>query len=188
MEEKLEQKHQIQRILNEMLIISLKSDNLEEILDSILDCLVTVPWFTLKTTGAIFLIESETPNVLVLKSYRDFSAELQTICAHLPFGKCICGRAAATEEIQFVSSIDDSHEIRYKSMKSHGHYCVPILSSGNLLGVLNLYVEEGHQRSKEEESLLLTITNVLAGIIERKQAEEEKKNLQARLIQTQEME
>jgi PAS domain-containing protein len=39
--------------------------------------------------------------------------------------------------------------------------------------VLNLYVKEGHQKTKEEEDFLLAIANVLAGIIERKQAEEE---------------
>jgi putative nucleotidyltransferase with HDIG domain len=38
--------------------------------------------------------------------------------------------------------------------------------------VFSVYVKEGHQRNKEEEDFLLAIANGLAGIIERKKAEE----------------
>jgi PAS domain-containing protein len=41
-----------------------------------------------------------------------------------------------------------------------------------VLGVLNLYVREGHSRNREEEEFLRAIADGLAGIIERKKAEE----------------
>jgi DNA-binding NarL/FixJ family response regulator len=40
------------------------------------------------------------------------------------------------------------------------------------LGVLTLYVKKGHNYQKEEEDFLLAITNVLAGIIERKRSDQ----------------
>jgi GAF domain-containing protein len=53
------------------------------------------------------------------------------------------------------------------------HYCVPILLSGNTIGVINLYVKDGHSRVGREEEFLDSVANTLAGIIKRKRAEEE---------------
>jgi signal transduction histidine kinase/CheY-like chemotaxis protein len=142
--------------------------------DLILEHIVSIPWLKIKPQGSIFLVE-ENPNELILKSYREFPEELQTLCARVSFGKCLCGRAAATKEIQFSNSIDNRHDTQYEGIRPHGHYCVPILSLHRLLGVLTLYLEKGHRHNKEEEDLLHAIADVLAGIIERKRAEEDLK-------------
>jgi PAS domain S-box-containing protein len=170
-EEAFRRQHQIQSVLNKMLSVSLKPYSLEEMLSNILDYIVSVPWLTLESKAAIFLVEDQ-PEMLVMKSFRKFPPEQQILCARVPFGQCLCGKAAQTKKIQFTNHIDKRHENRYKGMPPHGHYCVPILSSGHLLGVLSLYVKEGHRQNKEEEDFLLAITQVLAGIIERKRAEE----------------
>jgi PAS domain-containing protein len=60
----------------------------------------------------------------------------------------------------------------YPGMLPHGHYCTPILSGDRLLGVLNLYVEEGHNRKQEDDWFLSAIADTLAGIIEKKQLDE----------------
>jgi len=109
-------------------------------------------------------------------------------CAQIPFGKCLCGRTASTGEIYFTDHIDDSHEITYESIIPHGHYCVPIMLGGRILGVLNIYVKEGHRRNQREEEFLSAIGNVLAGIINHKRTEEEMAVLQDQLRQSQKME
>ncbi len=73
-------------------------------------------------------------------------------------------------------------------MLPYGHYAVPILFGGRTLGVINIYVKKGHIRDRKEEEFLLTIADTLAGIILRKQAEEEKEKLQSQLLQAQKME
>jgi PAS domain S-box-containing protein len=171
----LQRKHQTQSVFHSMLNISMEPYNLEEMLDHILDCIVSISWLALQSKGAIFLVEDD-PDELVMKSHHDISEELLSLCARFPFGKCLCGRAASTKEIQYASSLDDRHETRYEGISPHGHYCVPILSSGRVLGVLNLYTEEGHVRHEEEEDFLRAVANMLAGIIERKRAEEELKS------------
>jgi signal transduction histidine kinase len=75
--------------------------------------------------------------------------------------------------VQFADGLDDRHQIRYEGMAPHGHYCVPVVAAGRVLGVVNLYVREGHRRDQREEEFLLAIANTLAGIILRRQAEEE---------------
>jgi PAS domain S-box-containing protein len=57
-------------------------------------------------------------------------------------------------------------------MPPHGHYCVPIITDDELLGVLNLYVKHGHDKTPQEEAFLSAVANVLAGTIKRRRAEE----------------
>ncbi len=167
----LQRKHHIQSALNSMLNISIKPYNLEEMLNKILKHIVSIPWLTLQSRGAIFLVDNTTGK-LVMQSYCRLPENLQIMCAQIPFGKCLCGKAAISKKIQFANTLDECHENRKEGELPHGHYCIPIISSDKILGVLNLYVKEGHRRTKDEEEFFMAIGNVLAGIIKRKQAEE----------------
>jgi len=80
--------------------------------------------------------------------------------------------AAATRKIQFSNCIDHQHEIRYDGMEPHGHYCLPIERGSTLLGVLNIYLQPGHQATQEDRELLRMISYTLAGVIDRKQTEQ----------------
>ncbi len=73
--------------------------------------------------------------------------------------------------------LDDRHDVRFDGIKGHGHYCVPIIYQDRLLGVINLYITDGHHRDKEETDFLNTIANTLAGLIERKRMEEKVEEL-----------
>ena len=42
-----------------------------------------------------------------------------------------------------------------------------------MIGVINIYIEEKHKRNKREEEFLCSVADLLAGIIKRKQAEDE---------------
>jgi PAS domain S-box-containing protein len=171
-DEEIERSYHIQSVLNELLRLSLKDISLEEILERAIDHIVSIPRLALQFRGGIFMVEEE-PEVLVMKAQRGLALPLQTTCARIPFGKCLCGRAAQSGKIQFAHEIDERHGIRYREMVSHGHYCVPIMSSDRrTLGVFTLYLKEDHPRDEKEEEFLGAVANVLAGIIERRQAEE----------------
>jgi PAS domain S-box-containing protein len=172
-EESIRRTHHTQAILNELLQISLENISLEEMSGRIIDRIVSVPWLAVESRGSIFLVEEE-PEVLVMKAHRGLPQSLLAICARVPFGRCICGRAAKSGRIEFSDRLDQRHENRYEGIAPHGHYCVPITSAGKVLGVVNLYLREGHQREEEEkeEEFLGAVGNVLAGIIERRRAEE----------------
>ncbi|MGB9858056.1 MAG: PAS domain S-box protein, partial [Dictyoglomaceae bacterium] len=93
-------------------------------------------------------------------------------CRKVPFGKCLCGRSAERKEIIFSSHLDENHEIRYEGIEEHGHYCVPIIYQGKVLGVINLYLKDGHSSSKMEEDFLKGVSYTLAGIINHKKLED----------------
>jgi PAS domain S-box-containing protein len=171
-EEQLQQNSDTQATLNALLHISLLDISLEEQLQLVLEHILSIPWLAFESRGSIFLVEDE-PDVLVMKVQTGLAEAIQKACARLPFGKCLCGRAALTQEIQFADRLDERHEITYDGMDSHGHYCVPIVSLGKVLGVINIYLKEGHHRDKRAEEFLNAVANTLAGIIERKQAVEE---------------
>ena len=162
---------EIQSTLTALLELSLEPLTLEQQLERTLDLLTAVPWIELESKGAIFLAE-EGSEELVMKAQRGLSASLIAGCGRLPFGRCLCGRAATTRQIVFASCADERHDVRYPGMAPHGHYCVPIVSGDELIGVINLYLKHGHRKTPEEERFLAAVANVLAGIVKRKRVEE----------------
>ncbi len=171
-EKTLQRQHYIEIVLNKMLTISLEPHPLEETLDRILDQIISVPWLALKPTGAVFLADKKSKE-LVLASYKELSAGIKDLCARVPLDKCLCGKAAASGEIVFTNNIDNTHETKYEGISPHGHYCVPIKSAGKVIGVLTLCLKEGHVRNYDDDEFLRAIANVLAVSIIRKQAEKQ---------------
>jgi PAS domain S-box-containing protein len=171
-EEEIQRSYRSQSILNELLRLSLEDVSLEVILERTIDLIVSTPGLALDSRGAIFLVTEE-PRVLIMKAQRGLELPLQTICARVPFGKCLCGRAAESGRVEYAGSTDNRHENRYRGMISRGHYCVPIVSSDRrVLGVFTLYLKQDHSPDEKEREFLGAVANVLAGIIERRRAEE----------------
>ncbi len=185
-DEKIKRSYLIQSAINSILQISMEPISLEEQLERILDLILSIPKLALQSRGCIYLVKDK-PKVLAMKAQRGFPESLQAACSEVPFGKCLCGLPASYNEIIFADHIDDRHEIRHEGIFPHGHYCVPITSGYQVLGVINLFIKEGHKREREEEEFLTSAANTLAGIIERKRAELEKQQLQDQLHQSEKL-
>ncbi|QWR76292.1 bifunctional diguanylate cyclase/phosphodiesterase [Candidatus Magnetomonas plexicatena] len=165
-------KVKVQDVINSILNISLHPISLREQLNEILHLLMSVSWISLKSKGCIYTFDkiSET---IKMSAHFNFTDEQLNVCSNLPLGKCLCGCAALKKEIVFSSSVgDENHTIRYSDMLPHGHYCVPIVSNDRLLGVINVYVDDGYERKTEDENFLKSVASTIAGIILRKESEE----------------
>ncbi len=169
-EHALEIQHKQEEILNTILRIGFEDLPLAEQLERILAQLFSCPWLPISPRGGIFLMDDDS-GMLRLVAQRNLSSAVRTMCAQVAMGQCLCGLAAQTREIQFAAEVDHRHETRYDGMKGHGHYNVPILRGEKVLGVLVLYLPEGHRKNKNEIHFMETIAHTLAGIIERKQYE-----------------
>jgi PAS domain S-box-containing protein len=169
-EMELMQNNDTQNALAALLNLSLGDISLEKLLNNTIDIILSIPWLALESRGSIALVEDD-PGVLVMKAQRNLAHPIQQACARVPFGKCLCGLAALTGQIQYADCLDDHHEITYNGIIPHGHYCVPILFGQKTLGVINLYIKEGHHRSKMEELFLTSMADALAGVIQRKRTE-----------------
>lgn len=170
-EEEILRNYDTQTVINSLLRLSLENISLKEILRQSLDLILSIPWLAFESRGSIFIVEEE-PHFLIMKAQKGLAEPIQRACAKVSFGKCLCGQAALSQKIQFSDCLDESHETSYEGIIPHGHYCVPILFADKILGVINIYVKEGHQSDLKEEEFLTAVTNTLAGIIIRKRGEE----------------
>jgi PAS domain S-box-containing protein len=175
-EQLIQRNYDVQTAINWILNISLKDVPLDGVLKQSLDLMLSIPWLSFEARGSIFLVEGD-PGRLVMKAERGLSDHIRQNCAIVPFGTCLCGRAAATGEVQFADGLDDRHEVHYEGMAPHGHYCVPIKSGRTVLGVINIYINAGHPRDLKEIEFLNAVASALAGIIQRKRIEGEREKL-----------
>ncbi|MBF0422732.1 MAG: GGDEF domain-containing protein [Magnetococcales bacterium] len=157
--------------ISALLETSIQAMTLQQQLEAAMDIIISVPWLTILPKGSIFLAD-DAQKKLNLAVQRNLSTPLLELCKQIDYGFCLCGRAAKERAVIFCSAIDERHDVTFDGIKPHGHFCIPIESLGKLLGVLNLYVAHGHDRDEDEQHFLVTFANTLAGIIERKKAEE----------------
>ena len=174
-EEEVRKNYDLQKVINTILRLSMEDIPLEELLNRTIDLILSIPWLAIESKGSIFIVGDE-PGVLVMKSQRGLSRAIQKGCARIPFDRCLCGKAASTQEMGFADCVDERHQITYEGMSSHGHYCVPILFAENTLGVINLYLQEGHRPNQGERDFLTAIANSLASVIARKHIDDALKN------------
>lgn len=121
-----------------------------------------LPWLTLLPKGGIFLTsEQGHGHHLHLFAKRALAPPLISLCDQVPFGHCLCGRAAQEQHTQFAACIDHRHEIQYEGIAPHGHFNVPILSGGRVLGVIVFYLPDGYQEIGQEKGYLEKVAHVI---------------------------
>jgi PAS domain S-box-containing protein len=184
-EERITRSYYFESTINAVLNISLEPLSLEEQLVRILDAILAIPLLSVRRKGSIYLVEDK-PGLLVMKAQRGYDDAVLAECSQVPFGECLCGKAAETSTAIFADCLAECHKC-YEGIFPHGHYTIPIVSRHKVLGVLNLVLQEGHQRDKQEEEFLSSVAATLAGIIVRKKTEQDRNSLQQQLIESEKL-
>ena len=179
-EEELRNSLADQNIIAEVLTISLEPGPLHEALEDALTMILDRRELNIQSKGCIFLWEEESQE-LVMAAQQNLSSYLCKACDRVPVGHCLCGRAASSVDILHTTHLDERHDVTYDGIEDHGHYCAPIKSGGRLLGVLNLYLEAGHDRDEVEIRFIKAFCDTLASIIDRKRAEENLRDREERM-------
>jgi PAS domain S-box-containing protein len=181
----IERNYRVQTAISAVLKISLEPISLDEQLNKALGLILAIPGLSPDSRGCIYLVEDE-QEVLALHALQGFS-DVPPPCERVSFGECICGKAASTCTIAFTECVNETHKITHANEFPHGHYCVPVVSSGQLLGIINVFTEEGHERSTEEETFLVAVANTLAAVIMRHQAETERNAFREQLAEAEKL-
>jgi PAS domain S-box-containing protein len=158
--------HEQQVTLRELLEIALAGGSLEQTLERYLARLLAVTWLSVEPKGGVFIMEPDQSNLRLVAS-KDLSPQILEACNRIPLGRCLCGRAAASGELQYADSVDERHDIRFPGMLDHGHYSVPLISNDQVLGVLVLYLETGHRRDASQEIFIASAAHILATFLSR---------------------
>lgn len=131
--------------------------------DGIESLIQNVPYLNLLPKGGILLTEKHAEkDKLHLVAKFQLSPEIHSLCEYVDFGYCLCGRAAESKEIQYASCIDHRHDISFDGIQPHGHYNIPILSNDEVLGVIVLYLPDGHKKSTREINFLQRVSGVFS--------------------------
>ncbi len=170
MEEELNRTIDTQRVINEILKLQVSDMPLDDIIGKTLDLILSISWLAFESRGVIFLYD-ETCNSLRMVAERGIDAQIRELCSSVPIGRCLCGKTIETGEVSFVETISSDHEILYSDIYPHGHYCIPIRQRDTKLGVLTVYIREGHVRTRHEEEFLVAVANTLAEVITRTRTE-----------------
>ena len=183
--EKIETSKYFQTAVNSILKISTKSISYIDQLNYILTIILSVPQLSIQTKGAIYLIEND-PDLLILKAHIRIPRTNLEECSTVHVGKCLCGHAASTGETIHGDCNDPRHDKKHLSDEINSHYCIPIKNFEKVLGVLHLYVRPDHKIDQNEEDFLVSISNILAGMISKWQTEAQRIRLFQELKKTNE--
>ncbi len=172
--ENLNQQYQQQLAFSKILELSITIETMDDFLEKTMKTVLSLDWLKIKNKGGIFLVndKDESNKYLSLEYSHNFDESIEKSCAKVPFGKCLCGRVAQSQEFLHTKDIDDRHEIRYENMSPHGHYGIPIIFNKELLGVMVLYLEPNKEAQTIEIEFLKGIANIIAQAISRKRLED----------------
>ncbi len=163
---------QLQLTLASLLKLSLESIDLEEKMTRSLNLLLAVPWIGQESKGAIFLL-LEGSDELTPVAQRGLNTAPVNQCQHSRPGGCLCSRVSKNSQAVIAKHFQGCQTARHSQECGHGHYCIPILSSGTPLGVLTIFVKSAQDENTDaKEQFLQAVAHVLAGIITRCRGEE----------------
>ncbi|NOR52377.1 MAG: EAL domain-containing protein [Gammaproteobacteria bacterium] len=168
--EKIEQNFISQQLIASVLELSLEPIPFEQRLEQILQQILSTSWLRLQSKGALFIV-GEDNQTLEMTTQHGLSSEEIIACETATFGDYICNLVVDSRELINKKSTDQDYTKIFSHTLVHGHYCLPILSGKNLLGVLSLYLDKNYSSSKDQMELLSSVTHTIGGMIQRNIAE-----------------
>jgi signal transduction histidine kinase len=125
--------------------------------------------------AGIFLADEEKQVLNLYTWIGDFSEEFLESEKVVPYGECLCGRAAASGEMIISNNCfsDKRHDNQFKDMTAHGHYIVPLKSREKLVGILFLYTDPDPPWFERNQEILLSMGSLIADAIEQRKGEEQ---------------
>lgn len=154
--------------------------NIKEFLDEALNLILNISWLKILPKGCIFITNKK--DELEMIAQKNLGALTKT-CAVVKSGQCLCGLALQKKQMLFNNCVTHEHTIKPEGMTPHGHFNIPIMLDDNVLGVINIYVTHGHQKTNDEERFFGFVADTLASVIYRNQLEKEKEQ-QALIIKS----
>jgi PAS domain S-box-containing protein len=144
-----------------------KPISLKKMLKASLEEIVSFNEFKVESKAGIFLADQDKKVLRLFSTVGDFSQDFLDMEKEVPFGECLCGRAAASGEMLVSNSCfsDPRHERKYPGMSPHGHFIVPLKSKEKMLGVLFLYTSPDPSWYERSPEILLSIGGLIGDAI-----------------------
>ncbi|PKN56628.1 MAG: hypothetical protein CVU56_15160 [Deltaproteobacteria bacterium HGW-Deltaproteobacteria-14] len=160
----------VQALINRVI---LHARTIDALLDGVLKALVGA----LKVRGraGAFLADEGQRVLRLAHTVGEFDADFLAREAEVPYGSCLCGRAAVCREVVTSPSCfkDLRHDRPGDRSNEHGHFIVPLVAEDDLIGVIFLYTDVTPAWDDRRRELFETLGITTAGAIRRLQVEAE---------------
>lgn len=137
---------------------------IKERFTQVLDSLFNLKANDIQRKGGVFLKNPDEDFLDMFLLNGPFSEEFIRREQRIAFGDCLCGRAAISQELLVSDDCfcDPRHEHQFNGMKAHGHYIVPIVSSGVTLGIMFLYTDPYPVKLESRFNMLQQVGDMMA--------------------------
>jgi len=186
LEEETHRNARVRAALNSLRQLTLGDVDIDALPQLALQTVLSVPWLKGSSHGCMLLVEDD-PECLVLKATKEVPETVRKSCARAPFGKCLCGLAAANLRVQSVACVTQDCGIACEESMPHVHYCAPILSGGKCQGVLSVCVHGQRQPDPWYEDFFAAAAAALVAPLARARAEQERTGLAVQLRRSEKM-
>lgn len=151
------------------------SQGVQGMLQKVLGVITQFEEIKVEKKAGIFLADESKKVLRLFCTIGKFSKEFLEKEKEVPYGECLCGRAAVSGEVLMSNSCftDPRHERVYDDITAHGHYIVPLKSQDKLVGVMFLYTETNPSWYQHSQEVLLSMGGLIAEAMEHKRVEEE---------------
>jgi len=129
------------KAIGELLQRLQKCQSSVQIMEVLLDQVLSISWLGVEATAAAFLLKD---GRLEMMAHRNLNEAQRARCKCLELGECLCGRVAQTGEKVMCASDSAHHHITFEDMQHHEHAILPLSYEDRVLGVLNLYLSKGN--------------------------------------------
>jgi putative nucleotidyltransferase with HDIG domain len=155
-------------LLNSVSETARNTRDLDSLLYFVLKETMSLPVLARESKGVMFVKDDSEAGVLRLAAQMSLEPHLTQTEKTIPYGHCLCGKAAATGNVIVSKDCleDEEHTVRFDGMERHGHVVVPVKGPTEVLGVMCYYLRPGVSPSKEDLRILKAVAGQLAPAIE----------------------
>jgi len=163
------------RVLHNVAKALQSTEGTKKMLQEAMKAIVEYGELQVEFKAGIFLVDEENRVLNLFTWVGEFSDEFLESEKVVPYGECLCGRAAASGEMIISNNCfsDKRHDNIFDDMKAHGHYIVPLKSRNKLVGILFLYTDPDPPWFERSQEILLSMGSLIADAIEQRKAEEQ---------------
>jgi len=154
----LKTKYRLQKILSELLGMTLEDTPIEKILNVALEFFLELETLHTSRKGTICILSSE--GKLEMVARKGVGEEILKKCRSILPGECLCGEAFKEKRPQVKRHADAG-----ENKSGHEHLFIPITFRKTTLGLINLYVKDGEKPERSGLEIAQEVARMLAAII-----------------------
>lgn len=120
---------------------------------------------------------------MVLSAHAGLSGDAVQAYGRVKVGRFSCIKTLEPQEIKHQALCEEYPFQNDNRDTPHGCYGIPLVFGETALGLMSVWTPVGYRRDSEDEAWLRTAAPLIAGMIKRKQQEDEPRRTKVQLIE-----